>query len=225
MMQQSALPRWLRIGLAASVSVVVLAGALLLWLGRTAVGQAEFPVYAQMPRFALTNQAGKPVSSDQLKGKMLAVGFIYTNCTDICPMLTSQMKGLQDELRKEGLLGSDVVLLSISVDPERDTPDVLARYAADHHADLSTWDFLTGDPSAVRDLAERGFLVGMQKQPPTAPMNMQGDHDHAAPAASSYVVEHSGRIILVDRAGQLRAFYDGRDLDLAKVVADIQQLK
>jgi protein SCO1 len=221
MNQSAPLPRWLRAGLTAALALAVMAGAGLFWLDRTASGQAEDPVYAQMPRFHLTNQSGQPVDSDDLRGKLLAVGFIYTSCTDICPMLTSQMRGLESDLRQAGLLGSDVLLLSISVDPERDTPEVLAQYAREHGADLSAWHFLTGDVSQVRQLVQQGFLVGMQKQTPASAH--EGHEEHAAPLA--YEVEHSGRIILVDRSGQLRAYYDSEDLDPAKVLADIARLK
>lgn len=215
------LPLWVRIGLIAAV-VLVAAGALgLTWVSRLEKAGAEFPRYAAMPAFTLTNQNGKQVSSDELKGKLLFVGFIYTSCPDICPMLTSQMKGLQDDLRKAGLLGSDVALISISVDPGRDTPAVLKTYAAQHGADTATWHFLTGDESYVRNLVTRGFLVGMEK----APAGHEG-HSAAAPAAASdYAVNHSGRIALVDRTGQIRRYYDSQDFDPARIILDLQKLR
>ena len=221
MAQSAALPRWVRPALAAAVTVAAVAAAGLLWLQFRPAPEG-LPTYGAMPAFELVDQTGKPVTDKDLKGKVLAVGFIYTSCTDICPMLTSQMRGLQEDLQQAGLLGSQVELVSISVDPERDTPARLAEYAGEHGADTATWRFLTGPVAMIKDVVVSGFLVGMEKTPAAGHAGHEG---HAAAAAEPYEVSHSGRIVLVDRAGNLRAFYDGTTLDPAKVIADIKQLQ
>ncbi|HLN64974.1 MAG TPA: SCO family protein [Symbiobacteriaceae bacterium] len=224
MAQSAALPRWVRPALAAAVTVAAVAAAGLLWLQTRSAAAEGLPTYGTMPAFELVDQTGKPVTANDLKGKVLAVGFIYTSCTDICPMLTSQMRGLQENLQQAGLLGSQVELISISVDPERDTPDRLAEYAGEHGADTATWRFLTGPVAMIKDVVVSGFLVGMEKAPMRGPAGHEG-HTAAAATAEPYEVNHSGRIVLVDKAGNLRAFYDGAALDPVKVIADIKQLR
>jgi protein SCO1/2 len=217
-MQQSSVPRWIYIALGGAVALVVAAGAALWALSTGRSSTAELPDLATMPAFALTDQEGKPVRSADVKGKVLLVGFIYTSCEDICPMVTAQMKTLQDELKKAGLLGP-VELLSISVDPEVDTPERLAAYARQFQADTSSWRFLTGDPDHVRKVVVEGFLLGVQKVPAG-----HGGHGSHGTAPADYRVEHSGRIALVDPKGQIRAYYDGTQLEPAKVVADARML-
>ncbi|MEO7909351.1 MAG: SCO family protein, partial [Roseiflexaceae bacterium] len=100
--------------------------------------------FGTAPAFALTDQPERPVRSDMFQGKILVANFIYTRCTDICSLLSTQMQFLQERLRQENLLGYQVQLLSFSVDPVRDTPAVLRSYAARHKANTDSWRFLTG---------------------------------------------------------------------------------
>jgi len=208
------LPKWVLVALTASLAVVAMATAALAWVSR----EPALPRFGPMPSFRLVDQAGNPVTEADVKGKVLAVGFIYTSCTDICPMLTTVMATLQDQLRREGLLGEDVLLLSISVDPERDTPEVLARYAREHGADTATWRFLTGDPDHIRSVVVEGFSLGLTKTDAHA-------HHSGAEAVQAYEVEHSGRVVLVDPVGQIRAYYEGTELDPARVAAEIRRLR
>lgn len=205
------LPRWLLPALGTSVAILVLAGAALFSLYRGA-GSAG---YGPMPAFSLTAQSGQTVTAQSLKGKVLVFSFIFTNCTDICPVITSQMRELQEKLTAGGM-GGDVRLVSISVDPERDTPAVLVAYAATYRADTAWWDFLTGDPAEIKRVVTDGFLLAMSK-------GTQGHAGHGA--AQQYDVTHSDRIILVDRQGQIRAYHSSQDLDMAKLLAEIQALR
>lgn len=209
-MPERRLPKWIPFALAGAVAVMLLA-AVALW---NLNSQPNLPVLGAAPAFSLIDQQGRKVSSDELRGKVLLVGFIYTSCTDICPMLTQQMRTLQTRLKEAGLLGTDATLLSVTVDPERDTPEVLAKYAAQHQADTATWRFLTGDPEQVREVVVKGFMLPMEKN----------GHDHGA-GAQSYEVGHSGRIALVDKAGRIRTYYDGEALDFARVLADVKALR
>src|SRR5918996_1242588 len=112
----------------------------------------SLPKIKPAPEFTLTNQDGKRLALKDLRGKVLAVTFIFASCADTCPLLTAKMIGIQNRLGSD--FGSRVYFLSITVDPERDTPDVLKRYAEGYKANPAGWAFLTGTPAEVRDVAK-----------------------------------------------------------------------
>lgn len=177
--------------------------------------------FGDAPTFALTDHLERPFGSDQLRGKVVVANFIYTSCQDICPGLSAQMQSLQERLRREGLLGKQTQLLSFSVDPARDTPAVLRAYAERLRADQQAWRFLTGPEEQVVPLIVQGFHLGVQAlPPPTASHDTHSSAEHEA----DYDVTHSGRFVLIDPAGRIRAYYDGREFDIERVVADIRSL-
>jgi len=182
----------------------------------------DLAVFADAPAFTLTDQLERPVDSDDFHGKVVVANFIYTSCTDFCPLLSLRMQQLQDRLRAESLLGSQVQLLSFTVDPARDTPAVLRDYGASHQANPDAWRFLTGPPDQVVPLIVDGFHLGVQALPPQQsgddPHEAGDGHDH------SYDVMHSGRFVLIDRQWRVRAYYDGSELDLDKILRDVRQL-
>lgn len=219
MQATKALPRWIPGALAAALAVIVLAAAGLWRLS----GPSPLPVLAAAPAFSLIDQEGRTVSSEQLRGKVSLVGFIYTNCPDICPMLTQNMRGLQLKLKDAGLLGTEAQLVSITVDPERDTPAVLSQYATDHGAETATWRFLTGDPETVRNTVVKGFLLPVEKE--MAAADSHAGHTAGSAPQQNYIVGHSGKIALVDKAGEIRAYYDSESLDAANVIAAVKALR
>jgi protein SCO1 len=99
------------------------------------------------PDFTLTSHDGAAVTLGDFRGKVVAVAFIYTSCPDVCPMLTDKMARVQDALGSD--FGSRIAFLSITTDPERDTPEVLKGYAEAFEANLAGWSFLTGEPASV----------------------------------------------------------------------------
>ena len=212
-----------------SWSTVLVAGLLLLALAAIRSGvpsQGQLPDavgdFGAAPAFALTDQLERPVSSEMFRGKVLIANFIYTSCNDICPLLSVQMQTLQNRLRQEQLLGSHVQLLSFTVDPVRDTPMVLRNYAERHNADPDAWRFLTGPEDTVKPLIMEGFRLGVQALPPaTATRSLD---DNGAATNTEYEVMHSGRFVLIDKQGRIRAYYDGREVDLERVVRDIRGL-
>ena len=124
--------------------------------------QQRLPTIGAAPDFALTSQDGAEVTLESLRGKVVAVTFIYTWCPDICPMLTDKMARVQDELGPD--FGTKVAFVSITVDPERDTPAVLKEYAEAFDANLAGWSFLTGAPAAVLEVAHRyGVAVARRR--------------------------------------------------------------
>jgi cytochrome oxidase Cu insertion factor (SCO1/SenC/PrrC family) len=118
---------------------------------------ARLPVYGAVPDFALIDQGGQPVRRADLEGKVWITSFIFTNCPEECPLMTAEMARLQSELAHIDALR----LVSISVDPDRDTPAVLSQYAERFNADPGRWVFLTGDKRAIYRLAREGFRLGI----------------------------------------------------------------
>ena len=115
--------------------------------------EPPLPKIAPAPEFALTSQDGAPVTLADFRGKVVAVTFIFTLCTDTCPVLTPMMSFVQDQLGRD--FGAKIAFVSITVDPERDTPEVLKEYAQAFGANLAGWSFLTGAPDGIRDVTRR----------------------------------------------------------------------
>jgi len=165
--------------------------------------EPALPLMGDMPAFALTDQSGRAVTQNDLKGKTWVVDFIYTTCPDQCPMLSRHMEGLQGLLPKE----STIQLVSISVDPTHDTPAVLAQYAKRYHADPSHWRFLTGRPETIQRLQ-----AGLKLAPPN---NSPGEK----------TIDHSSRLILVDAQARVRGYYDATEnKDVQRLVKDLSGL-
>jgi protein SCO1/2 len=121
-----------------------------------AAGGGQLPVIGPAPQFTLTSQDDKPVALADLRGKVVAVAFIYTGCPDVCPLLTQKMVDVQDALGEK--FGAKVVFVSISLDPEHDTPEVLKDFAQFWGVKPEGWSFLTGPLEAVRDATLWGIL-------------------------------------------------------------------
>ena len=179
---------------------------LLLWLRQlevAALRQRTVSSYGTVPSFQFINQNGQPFGSAQLTGKIWIGDFVYTTCPGPCPMISSRMSELQKPLEK-----TDVHLISFSVDPEKDTPDVLRSYAERLQAELGRWDFLTGPKSAIYRLSHDGFKLPIS----------DGSDAEGIPV-------HSTRIVLVDRHGAIRGYYDATEPDaITKLLADTNHL-
>jgi len=176
--------------------------ALALATAATAAGGEPLPRIGPAPAFTLTAQDDRRVSLADLRGKVLAVTFIYASCVDTCPLLTAKMAGLQAKLGSD--FGSRVAFLSITVDPERDTPDVLRRYADRYGAAGPGWWFLTGSRAEIADVTRR-YGVFVRKQP-------HGD------------VDHTFLTSLVDRQGTLRVQFLGVRYDPDEMLGDLKSL-
>jgi protein SCO1/2 len=177
---------------------------MLLATGMTLCVEAEeaLPRIGRAPAFTLTTQDGARLSLDDLRGKVAAVTFIYASCADTCPLLTAKMATLQTRLG--GDFGERVFFVSITVDPQRDTPGALKHYAHGHGADLRGWVFLTGTPTEIREVAKR-YGVYYKKA-------ARGD------------VDHTFLTSLVDGRGTLRVQYLGVRFDPEEMLRDLQSL-
>ena len=143
--------------------------------------QPALPEYGSVPQFALTAQSGQPFDSQSLDGHIWIANFVYTTCPGPCPMMSHQMHGIQQSTAAT----PEVKLVSFTVDPEHDTPAVLAEYARHFAADPARWTFLTGDMARLNDLGLNAFKLN----------KVDGSLDH------------STRFVLVDAHRRIRGFY------------------
>lgn len=180
--------------------------AMLLWVRHAEVNtlrRRTVSFYGMAPTFNLTNQYGQPFGSAELTGKVWIADFIYTTCPGPCPMMTMRMSELQKPLEKTG-----VHLVSFTVDPSHDTPEVLRAYGRKWGAKNGRWDFLTGPQSAIYDISSKGFRL--------AATNDNGEKG---------IPIHSTRMVLIDRHGQIRGYYDATEADaMTRLLADTNHL-
>jgi protein SCO1 len=162
----------------------------------------SLPKIKSAPEFTLTNQDGKRLGLKDLRSKVLAITFIFASCADTCPLLTAKMAGLQSRLGSD--FGSTVYFISITVDPERDKPQVLKRYAEAFNVNPAGWAFLTGTPAEIRDVAKRYGIY--------AKKTSRGD------------VDHTFLTSLVDHNGTLRVQYMGTQFNPDEMLRDLQSL-
>jgi cytochrome oxidase Cu insertion factor (SCO1/SenC/PrrC family) len=150
------------------------------------------PFNEPVSEFSLTDQDDKTITLADLKGKVWIAGFIFTRCPRECVQITTAMRGLLEAYKDE----PRVRLISVTVDPEFDTPPVLKKYAERFAADGPHWRFLTGPPDRVNDLIRKGFWLATEK-------NTTPGHDPAVE------VTHSVWIWVVDQNGHKRAHFSG----------------
>jgi protein SCO1/2 len=157
-----------------------------------------------VPPFGLTDQAGVALTQDSLRGKVWIANFIFTRCPDVCPALTARMHDVAQSMEASQVT---VEIVSISVDPTHDTPEVLRAYATLHRAP-PTWRFATGPRDDVARLLRDGFHVAFADDGPI-----------------SGPITHSDRFVLVDALLRIRGYYHGADADdLARLTADARSL-
>ncbi len=188
-------------GFAGLLLVAVMSGIVYMY----AWGSTRFPVVGQATNFTLTNTAGKPVQLTDSDGKVRLLAFIYTRCTSVCPITTYTMEQVQSKLKQKGVFGKDVEFVSVTIDPENDTPAVLTKYAQEYHADLSGWEFLTGPPNQVFNVLKLYQVQTVQ----------QGNGQIGHPAVTA----------LIDGAGNIRKEYGViKPTDADQIASDILRL-
>jgi protein SCO1/2 len=163
---------------------------------------ARLPTIGTAPAFALTTADGARLALADLRGKVVAVTFIYATCTDTCPLLTAKLVGLRQRLGKDA--GAKVAFVAITVDPERDTPEVLRHYARAHGANAPGWAFLAGTPEQIQDVTRRYGVFARKTS--------RGD------------VDHTFLTSLVDAHGALRVQYMGVRFDPDEMLRDLRAL-
>jgi protein SCO1/2 len=166
-------------------------------------------ILGTVPDFSLIERSGRPVGLADLRGKLWIVNFFYTNCPDTCPLQSAEMKKLQDEFQNE----QGLRLVSITVDPQRDTPEVLGVYAERFAADLERWLFLTDEKATIYRLAQEGFHLAAVELP------------QEQRPASGATHTHSPRFVLLDHQAQIRGYYPSMDREaLQRLRQDLRTL-
>ena len=161
--------------------------------------QEPLPVIGSIPEFEFIDSEGQSVNLNTLKGKVWVADFIFTTCTMACPIMTGNMNTIHKKYKKN----DDLRLVSISVYPEYDTPEVLKEYASQYDANTDKWHFLTGKETAVKNVIKNGFKIG--------------DYED--------IIFHSEKFALVDKNGMIRSYYNGmKTEDMDKLKKDINRL-
>ena len=178
---------------------VLLSGVFSLYLFVQHAQAKPLPVYGQIKNFQLTDSKGELFQSSQLKDKVWVVDFFFTTCGTICPVMTRNMNSLYGGYKSS----PNVEFVSISVNPEQDTPDVLAKYAQKYQVSTNNWHFLTGTREGITDLTVNSFKIGSIEEP----------------------IFHSANFVLVDRSGRIRGYYDGTvQEEIMELSRDLKQL-
>jgi protein SCO1/2 len=167
------------------------------------------PVLGTLKEFKLTNHDGRAFTNRDIDGSVVLVNFIFTSCPSTCPMLTKTMADVQARLKGTG---KSVQLLSISVDPEHDTPEVLKTYAKKHFADLSTWSFITGSKEEIRNLVVGSFASPLSIESSDKPDDM----------SAGFQIAHGEHFVLLDQLGRIRSYeHINSPKDINRVMRDI----
>jgi len=222
-------PRWIFwAGLAAGVTFVAAVAGWMAIGSRPQAGSADerplegLKVFGSVPPFSLIERSGLPVTREDLIGKVWIVNFIYTHCPDTCPLQSAQMAKLQAGFADEG----DLRLVSITVDPERDTREVLSEYAKRYGADRDRWLFLTGGKEAIYRLAQEGFRLSVVDPAEGVRSWLLGPVPvlaHHGETGTQFI--HSSRFVLVDRKARIRGYYQSTDDDaLGRLRGDVRIL-
>lgn len=184
-----------------SFSLLTLAtlGALAAILYFSRFAEQPLPVLGHLSGFELTDSQGQSFTQSQLKNKIWVADFIFTTCAGPCPVMTRQLASLY----RSFLLEKDVDFVSFSVNPEYDTPQILAEYAKGFNADTNRWHFLTGSKDIIQRLAQSDFKIGSKEDP----------------------IFHSEKFVLVDRTLRIRGYYEGTENEgRRKLLRDIAKL-
>lgn len=159
----------------------------------------KLPVLYSAPAFDLIDHNGAGFGSGKLKGKIWVADFLFTSCSDECPLMTNAMKTVQQQLKTE----KNVEFVSLTSDPQTDTSKVLKKYVKKMKVDDYNWHFLTGDKKSLVSIAREGFKLPADDKGPS----------------------HSQKFVLIDVLGNVRGYYDSTSKqDLAKLVSDIHGL-
>ena len=163
----------------------------------------DLPDLGGVPAFSMIDQAGKPFTNETVAGKTWAAAFVFTRCPSVCPRMTKAMREIQIHAKEQHV---DLRLVSFSIDPDNDAPEVLRKYATEYQADLATWSFVTGDARAIRETAEKGMKIAVEGT--------------ADPSKADFGITHGTQLVLVDPAMRIRGYYATADEQARKALID-----
>jgi protein SCO1/2 len=173
---------------------------------------SDLPVKGEFPDTILISQDRKEFAFSQVEGKVVVVSYIYTNCPDICHIISTKLNAFKNKLKENGIQDR-VYFVSISLDPERDTPEVLMQHAKMMNLDLTNWVFVTGDKNSVDTTIK---VAGMEAIKGPIVVSEKGE--------TSYEIAHQNRISLADEKGRIRKHYRGTDFDMDELLGDLKSL-
>lgn len=155
--------------------------------------------------FSLVNQDGRPITITDWDNKIVIADFFFTRCPSVCPKMTRSMKETQESFNGD----PNLLLASFSVDPDRDSLEVLQRYSKKYKLDNSNWDLITGDKKTIYKLARNSFML-------VAADGDGGPEDFI----------HSEKLVLIDKEKRIRGYYNGTDeKEITQLIRDIKKLK
>ena len=159
----------------------------------------DLPITGAVPDFEFTDSNGETITREDMEGKVWVADFIFTTCTMACPIMTGNMNIIHKSFKED----NNVRIVSISVYPEYDTPEILKEYASRYNANTDKWHFLTGPEESVKNIIKTGFKIG--------------DYED--------IIFHSEKFALVDISGNIRGYYSGmKTEDMSKLKKDIKRL-
>jgi protein SCO1 len=164
------------------------------------------PPILELPAYNLTNEQGQPFGAENLRGKTYIANFVFTSCPSVCPKLSKRMADVQERTKD---LGDALHLVTFSVDPENDTPEVLKGYAQKYAADPKRWVFLTGQLKDIEPVIVKGFKMMLDKKP--SPSGM-------------FEIVHGEKFVLVDGKGFIRGFYDATNEGIDALIKDARKV-
>jgi protein SCO1/2 len=181
------------------MGAVILLGASASWVIQKANSSYDIPILKPVPEFSFINQDGDPFTEKDLNNKITVLDFIFTSCAGPCPIMTHNMTGLYRSFSQV----EEVQFVSITVDPDVDTQDILKQYAKINGVNDDRWQFITSNIEAIKDLKKNGFMLYAEELP-------RG---------------HAIKFVLIDQNGQIRKYFDGtEDASMAVLMKDITNL-
>ena len=181
------------------MGAVILLGAGASWVIQKANSSYDIPILKPVPEFSFINQDGDPFTEKDLNNKITILDFIFTSCAGPCPIMTHNMTGLYRSFSQV----EEVQFVSITVDPDVDTQDILKQYAKINGVNDDRWQFITSNIEAIKDLKKNGFMLYAEELP-------RG---------------HAIKFVLIDQNGQIRKYFDGtEEASMAVLMKDITNL-
>lgn len=163
--------------------------------------------------YTLINQDSiEVIFPKNIVGHKTVMGFIYTHCPDICPMTTHNMYLIEKKLKEDGI--NNINFVALSFDPDRDTPEVLKKFAEIRDLDFNSWTLLTGEKSTVNEIMKRFDVKAIKT-----------DENIDEDGMTEYSMMHTDRISLIDEKGILRKNYKGSTINIEEIVKDIKSLE
>lgn len=169
------------------------------------------PVYYKVPEFNLTNEFGKSFGSKELNGKYYIANFMFTSCPSTCPALMEKMDQVQKRISG---LGTKAQIVTFTVDPDTDRPEVLYRFARKRNTNPYVWNFLTGDKTDLKKIVIEGFKVPLGEKLPV--QKKLGNE-----TITMMDIAHSDKVVLVDNKGQVRGYYSTDKFGIDRLMIDL----